>query len=205
MALSILRNPPRGSELAARVERMNSAGFEPGSPLADNPVLKEMEELYEVIREPRLWKLPAEWIVRHDLPHRVKFAFGEEGAAELERSPNLGLMIARQLQELDYLHSPAAKRAREPRSDLHTLILPIIYAEFLSVRAQMPEASANRHYEVTGINLGGSREPIDRNAIRRAVKKFPRILARLPKPQIDAVLLGISLLCDEFNPTRSAA
>lgn len=205
MSLSILRNPPRGSELAARVEIMNSAGFEPGSPLADNPILKQMAELYEVTREPRLWKLPAEWIVRHDLPHRVKFAFGEEGAVELERSPNLGLMIARQLQELDYLNSPAAKRAKEPPSDLQAIILPIIFAEFLSVRAQMPDASANRHYEVTGINLGGSREPIDRNAIRRAVKKFPRILARLPKPHVDAVLLSVSFLSDEFGSRRSAA
>lgn len=205
MALSILRNPPRGSELAARVEIMNSAGFEPGSPLADNPILKEMAELYEVTREPRLWKLPAEWIVRHDLPHRLKFAFGKEAVAELEHSPNLAQIIAIQLQELDYLNSPAAKRAREPRSDLQTLILPIIYAEFLSVRAQLPEASANRHYEVTGINLGASREPIDRNAIRRAVKKFPRILARLSEPHVDAVLLSVSFLSDEFGSRRSAA
>lgn len=85
MASSILREPPPGSELAARIKAMNRAAPEPGSPLAADPVLIETAELSEVLREPRLWKLPAELVARHVVPHRIEAAYGAEAAAELAR------------------------------------------------------------------------------------------------------------------------
>ncbi len=205
MALSILRNPPRGSVLAARVEAFNSARPEAGSRLTDNPAFNEMAELYEVIREPRLWKLPREWVARHVVPVHLQAVSGPTAADAARENAELAIAYARTLQELDEATASAAKRAKEPASDLQAIVLPIIFAEFLSVQVQMPGASANRHYEVTGINLGRSREPLDRNAIRRAVQKFLRMLARLPNRQVDAVLLSISVLCDEFASGQSAA
>lgn len=203
--MSILHNPPRGTELAARVAILQNAQPEPSRDFADHPVLRETAELYEVMREPRSWKLPTDLVARHVLPSRFRTEYGEKAAAALNRNPDLALAVAEQFQQLDYLSSSAAKRAKEPPSDLHALVLPIIYAEFLSVRARMSAASANRHYEVTGINLGGPRQPIDRNAIRRAVEKFPRRLFRLPERQINLVLLSIMVFQDEFSSRRAAA
>ena len=194
MALSILRNPPSGSELAARVRVLENAEFESDHRLVDEPSVKDAAELYEVIREPRSWKIPANLVARHILPYEFKYRYGEQAAADLEKCPDLALAAAKQFQQLDYLRSSAVERAKEPPSDLHVTAMPIIYAEYLAVKRRETEASDNRHYEVTGRNLGGRHDPIDRNAIRRAVQRFQVAILRLRGRNFDAAVVALAFL-----------
>ncbi len=203
MATSILREPPPGSELAARVEaidRMASAKPEPGSPFVTNPVLIETEELLQVLSEPRLWKLPAEWIVRHDLPTRIKVAYGEEAAAELEQSPHLGLFIAHQLQELDYRSASARKRAKNPPPENRPVIAAVVFGEFMKVSGEMPEATFNRHCMETAQRLGGRGAKTDRASIRRAVASMVCALTRLPERDQKVFLRAVEYLNEIFRP-----
>jgi hypothetical protein len=199
MPVSILREPPRGSELAARVEAMNR---DPGenSPLAREPVLVTTAEAYEVSREPRLWKLPAAWVARHYVPRYLALTAGSAVAARVQADAEVALEFACLLQDNDQATASAEKRAKEPAEDTPKFVMGIIYAEYQRVKNQLPDASDNRHFEVTGINLGGSREPIDRAAIRRAVEKFPHLLTGKPKWQVDAILWAVIAFGDIFRP-----
>lgn len=198
MGVSAIRQPPHGSELAARVEAMDRGAKE--CPLVLNQsILAEFIEASEVIREPRLWKLPTELVARHYVPAYVQATAGDEAASAIKASERLSFAFARLLQSNDYATVSAEKRAKEPAADLRPTIL-LVYAEFLAVQAKLPDASENRLCELTGINLGASREPIHRNTIRRAVRKGQSILRRLPPRHVDLLLRAMLEHGQRFQP-----
>ncbi|MCA3441956.1 MAG: hypothetical protein INF52_01070 [Rhodobacter sp.] len=200
MAASILRDPPPVSELAARVDFLAAIEFDPGSPLATDPVLIETAELLQVIREPRLWKLPAELVVRHVVPQRIEAAYGAGAAAELARSPALVLVVAHQLQELDDRCASARKRAKSPPPEGRSLVAALVFAEFMAVCGDLPGASFNRQCMEAARRLGGHGAKIDRAVVRRAVEGQVKALSRLPENMHAVAMHALLRLSETFRP-----
>jgi hypothetical protein len=199
MSFSILRKPPHGSELAARVEAMNRDPDE-NSPFAREPILVATAEMYEVSREPRLWKLPADLVARHVVPQRIEAAYGSEAAAELARSPALALVVAHQLQELDYRCASAGQRAKSPPPEDRPLAAALVVAEFMTVCGDLQGASFNRQCMEVAQRLGGHGAKIDRAAVRRAIEGQVKSLARLPENMHALAMLALLRLSETFRP-----
>ena len=195
MAKSALREPPAGSELAARFAEVRGNQSAP-----DDPVLREILELGAVIEEPRLWKLPTEWVARHVVPIHIRLTAGEDAAAELQQSPMLALAIARMLQELDKEQASARKRATEPPPDHIALVRSLIVAEFFNVGLEIPGASLTRRYMTTARRLSGNGAKIDRATVARAVKHFFAVMDRQSEQKRKGLELALFFFADRFQP-----
>ena len=195
MTKSALREPPAGSELAARFAEIHEDKRDP-----EDPVLRELFELNAVINEPRLWKLPTEWVARHVVPVRIELTDGAVAAAELQQSPKLALIIAGLMQALDEAQASARKRATEPPLDHMALVRALIVAEFLNVDKEMPGASLTRRYMTTARRLSGNGAKIDRATVARAVKHFFAAMDRQPDEKRKAVTAALFFCADRYRP-----
>lgn len=195
-AVSPLLNPPKGSELAARVQVLMNAGFAPDHPLTTNPVLIEKGELDEVLREPRSWKLPTGLVARNILPYDFKIRYGEQVVAQLEKCPDLAQAAARLFQDLDFKRSSTAERAKEPTSDHRITAMMVIFAEYQAIKRKNPNFGDSQCCRAAGINLGTRWRRIDRNTIRRAVQKFEVAADRQHERTLTALMKTVILIAD---------
>ena len=120
--------------------------------------------------------------------------------AQLAQSPALALVIAPQLQELEYRCASAAQRAKSPPPEDRPFAAALVFAEFLTVCRDLPGASFNRQCMEVAQRLGGHGAKIDRAAVRRAVEGQVKALARLPEHKHAVTMHALLRLSETFRP-----
>lgn len=192
MAISISRDPPRGSVLARRVGAWHLIAHDIEIRDQLPPELRMEIERELLRRDPRLWAHPVDMIVRARVIPDVWMKFGEGAAKDLMKYPELERAIAANVQELAKATASASERARKPETNTPRVVAIIVIMEFLEVKKLYPQASLNRHYEITGANLGGPGYAIDRGTIRRIVTRNFSVL--FPPSDIDRAVLALEEL-----------
>ena len=189
---SILVAPPKGSVLETRVNQI--AELTDGPPDDDMPPeLRELVENDLIKSDPRLWKHPPDRIARAVLIPEVRFAFGEEAAMALVKHPDMARHYAANVQAARKAEATAPELARKPKPETPHRVVMIILAEFFRVQEMNPAASWNSKCETIGENLGGPGTPINRNTIRRILRReLPKVLVQSHDP--DVLLLAAAKL-----------
>lgn len=204
MARSVLGEPPKGSELGARFAAL--LGGQPfcealialGEAKSDDLLVEEGER-QAVLRDPRIWKHPAQRIARHVVPQHLTEEFGEATAADILRHPDFVLGYAQRLQTLEYYRATAAQRAKEPRKGHELLVAALILAEFLNVQERAPDRSLNYCFRTTGRNLGRAGQPIGRSIIRRSVSRILLHIGRESERGQEMMTLSVFRLRETFR------
>lgn len=203
-ARSILKEPPKGSELAARFNHLTRglsthAGLIAFGKDQAEDVFIELGEWRALMHEPRLWLLPADLVARRWLPAYLAEACGKETAESVRANEDLALQYARDLQRLAYLEANAGEKAREPLEDNRPFLQTLIFAEYGAVRAKIPNSTINSCSVKVCENLGGANAPLDRMTIRRAIEGFPKLLAPQSCAHPEYVILAVLHLRDYFR------
>ena len=204
MGRSVLVEPPKGSELAARFAAVNAAQpfadtlRELGASLSEE-MLVATGELLALERDPRIWKHSADLIARRYLPSYVADKYGKEAAALLRGNKALAMGYARDLQRLEFLEATAAERAKEPAAKPHATTKALIFAEFSNVRDEFPDASLNYCFAITADRLGGPGAPINRAAVRRAVSSAVSAASGQPEQTRDSLLRANAFFQEFFR------
>jgi hypothetical protein len=199
MAQSMLRHPPRNSELGLRLAHLIDPIALKAFYQADTAAC-EIAEAVAFRDDPRQWKAPLPAVARFGLPGYLGVVAGPEAAAEFDRcSERLKLCLAELYQALEKSEAKAEDRNRDVVPDHRWMLRCLIVAEMISVNEAMPAASVTARRRETGRRLGAANEPVNTATIRRATQAHADETARLLLPLRIGMLQYLILLNDYFR------